>query len=79
MEHADAAQLRESNRHVGFGYCVHRRRQYRDVKRDFSGEEGPGVRLTRQNAGFKRLKQDVVERQPQRNVSGVGELGHIGP
>ena len=28
---------------------------------------------------FERLQQDVVERQSERNFSGVGELGHIGP
>ena len=28
---------------------------------------------------FERLQKDVVERQSERNVSGVVELGHIGP
>ena len=79
MEHADPAELRQRNRHVGFGHRVHRRRQDRDVERDFAGEEGLGVRLARQNRGFERLQEHVVERQSERDISGVVELGHIGP
>ena len=29
--------------------------------------------------GFERLQQDVVERQAERDVRSVVELGHIGP
>ena len=79
VEHADAAELRQRDRHVRLGHRVHRRGQDRDVERDFAGQEGARVRLARQHGGFERLQQDVVERQSERNVSGVVELGHIGP
>ena len=79
VEHADPAELRQRDRHVGLGHRVHRRGQDRDVERDLAGQAGPGVGLARQHARFERLQQDVVERQAERNVSGVVELGHIGP
>src|SRR5205085_10921739 len=58
---------------------VHRRRQHRYVQLNLAGEEGARVGLARQDRGFERLKEHVVERQSERNISGVGELGHIGP
>ena len=79
MEHADPAQLRHGNCHVGLGHRVHRRGQDRDVEGDFAGQKGARVGLARQDGRFERLKQHVVEREAKRNVSGIGELGHIGP
>ena len=38
-----------------------------------------GVGLAGQDAGFKWLQEDIVERQSERNVRSLGELGHIGP
>ncbi len=79
VKHTDAAQLRHGDCHVGLGHRVHRRREDRDVKRDLAGEECARVRLARKNGRFERLQEHVVERQSEGNVSGVGELGHIGP
>ena len=79
VKHADAAKLRQGNRHVRFGHRVHRRRENGNMKRDLAGEEGPSVGLAGQHARFQRLQQDVVERQSERNLSNVVDLGHIGP
>ena len=79
MKHADAAQLRQGDRHVGFGDRVHCRRQQRNVERDFAGELGAGVGLARQDRGFKRLEEYVVERQSERDFGGIVVWGHIGP
>ena len=38
VKHADPAELRHGDRHVGFGHRVHRRGQDRDVERDFAGQ-----------------------------------------
>ena len=83
MQHADAAELGQSDRHVGFGHRVHRGGQDRNVERDTAAKQGPRVGLARQDRGFERLQQDVVERQPQRDFErdirgGIGR-GHIGP
>ena len=79
VKHADPAELRERDRHVRLGHGVHRRRQDRDIERDLAGKKGAGVRLARQDGRFERLQQNVVERQSERDFSGVVELGHIGP
>ncbi len=67
MENADAAKVGHGNRHVRFGHRIHRRRQDRDVERDFAGQKGAGICAARQHARFKRLEQDVVERQSKRD------------
>jgi hypothetical protein len=79
VEHADAAQLRESDCHVGFRHRVHRGRQDRDIERDVAGEVSPRVRLAWKHGGFERLKKDVVERQPKEDFWMRIQVGHIGP
>ena len=51
VEHADPAQLRHDNRHVGFGHGVHRRRQYGDIERNAFGQECARIGLTGQHVG----------------------------
>ena len=37
------------------------------------------VGLARQDGGFERLQEDVVERQSERDFGGIVVVGHIGP
>ncbi len=75
----NSAKLSKSDGHVGFGHGVHRRRQNWNVERNFAGEIGLGLRLTWKDRRLKRLQEDVVERQSERNMRNLVELGHIGP
>jgi hypothetical protein len=79
VEDADAAELGEGDRHVGFGHRVHRRGQDRDIERDPAGQESVGIGLARKDAGLERLKQHVVESEPERDCGRVERVGHIGP
>ena len=73
VKHADAAELGQRDRHVGLGHGVHRRGQDRDVERNAAGEPGAGVGLARQDRGFERLQQDVVERQSRAGCRRISE------
>ena len=50
VEHAEPAQLRHHDRHVGLGHRVHRRGEDRDVERDLARHPGARVGLARQDA-----------------------------
>ena len=68
VQHADAAQLRHDDRHVGLGHRVHRRRQDRDVQLDRLGHMGGRVRLAGQHIGFGGLQQHVVKGEAKADV-----------
>ena len=63
VKHADPAELRERDRHVGLGHRVHRRGQDRDVERDFAGQEGarcrPGSAAREDSSGCSRTSSNV--------------------
>ncbi|MCY1175792.1 hypothetical protein D9M73_160450 [compost metagenome] len=61
VEHADAAQLRHDDRHVGFGDGVHRRGQDRNVERNAARHARGGVGLAGDDVRFGGHQQDIVE------------------
>ncbi len=79
VKDSDPAELCQSDGHVGLGHRVHRRGHDGDVERDSTRELSAGLGLARQDGGFERLQEHVVERQAKRNVGDVVGSGHIGP
>ena len=68
VQHADAAQLRHDDRHVGFRHRVHGGRQDRDVQLDRARDLRAGVRLAGQHIGFGGLQQHVVKGEAKADV-----------
>jgi hypothetical protein len=78
VEHAEPAELRHHDRHVGFGHGVHGRGQDRDVERDPLGHAAARVRLARQDVGFGGLEQHVVEGEAEADGHGCSLVAAAG-
>ena len=68
VQHADPAQLRHRDRHVGLGHGVHRRGQHRNTHADLAGQPGRGIGHARQDAAFRGAEQHVIEGQAERDI-----------
>ena len=62
MDHTDAARLGHGDRKAGFGDCIHRRRNQRNVDSNVSRKSGLNVHVSRQHFARTRLEEDVVKR-----------------
>ena len=69
VNHADAAFLRQRDRHRALGHGVHRRAEDRNVDRDAVGEPGADFDLGGHDGAIAWLDEHVVEGQ-----SGAGEF-----
>ena len=65
VQHADAAQLRHGDRHVGFGHCVHRGGKHRDVEPYALGHPCRSIGHAGQHGGCGRHQQHVIEGKAQ--------------
>ena len=70
VEHADTAQLRHHDRHVGLGHRVHRGGQDGDVERNLARHLRPRVGHARQHLGFGGQEEHVVEGKAEANFHG---------
>ncbi len=70
VEHADPAQLRHHDRHVGLGHRVHCAGDDRDVQRDFARQARARIGLARQDRAFRRTQQHIVESQSKQYFNG---------
>ena len=68
VQHANPAQLRHDDRHVGFRHRIHGRRQDRDVKLYPARDLRAGIGLARQHIGFGGLQQHVVKGEAKADV-----------
>ena len=73
VQHADPAQLRHGDRHVGFGYRVHRAGHHRDAEADVARQPTGGPRHRRQDIALGRTQENVVESEAEGNV----EMCHV--
>ena len=73
VQHADPAQLRHGNCHVGFGYRVHRAGHHRDAEADIARQPTGGPRHRRQDIALGRTQENVVESKAEGNV----EMCHV--
>ena len=65
---ADSAGLRQAYRGVGAGDAVHRRRQQRQIQRQFAGKTRAQIGFARQQRRARRQQQHIVKGQRQRRI-----------
>ena len=75
MKHADPAQLRHDDRHVGLGHRVHCGGKDRNVEGYAAAQSRADVRLAGKHVRFRRLQEHVVESKAEPDVHETPDPG----